>query len=301
MSNRLHKRKRITLFDVVVTAITVVLVVIILFPLINVLACSVSSPTAVATGKVVLWPVDFTLEGYRRVFQDEAIMRGYANTIFYTVVGTIINMLVTVPAAYALSKSRLPGMSKIMLMILFTMYFSGGMIPTFIIVTNLGLYDTRAILLILGAFNTYNCIVCRTFFSGLPHELEEAAHVDGASVLHTFVSVVLPVSKALLGVMVLYFAVAHWNSYFNALIYTSNRAFQPLQLVLRNILIEAQTSADMLANAGSGADELAGEMQHIASLLRYSVIVVSSLPLMIVYPFLQKYFEKGAMLGSVKG
>ena len=301
MNNRLHKRKRISLFDVVVSTISAILVIIVLFPLVNVLACSVSSPTAVATGKVVLWPVDFTLEGYKRVFQDPDIMRGYGNTIFYTVVGTLINMLVTVPAAYALSKGKLPGMSKIMLLILFTMYFSGGMIPTFIIVTNLGLYDTRAILLILGAFNTYNCIVCRTFFSNLPHELEEAAHMDGASVLRTFISVVLPVSKALLGVMVLYFAVAHWNSYFNALIYTSNRDFQPLQLVLRSILVEAQTSADMLANSGSGADELAAQMQHIASLLRYSVIVVSSLPLLIAYPFLQKFFEKGVMLGSVKG
>ena len=301
MDNRLHRRKRITLFDVVVSIISVILVIIILFPLINVLACSVSSPTAVATGKVILWPVDFTLEGYKRVFQDQEIMRGYANTVFYTVVGTLINMLVTVPAAYALSKGKLPGMSKIMLLILFTMYFSGGMIPTFIIVTNLGLYDTRAILVILGAFNAYNCIICRTFFSSLPHELEEAAHVDGASVLRTFISVVLPISKALLGVMVLYFAVAHWNSYFNALIYTSNRDFQPLQLILRNILVEAQTSADMLANTGSGADELASEMQHIASLLRYSVIVVASVPLLIVYPFLQKFFEKGVMLGSVKG
>ncbi len=292
----LHKKKRITVFDVVVTTITVILIVIIMYPLIVVVSSSISEPTLVATGKVILLPKDITFEGYKRVFQDPSIMKGYGNALFYTFFGTCINMLVTVPAGYALSK-KAPGMSRIMLLMLFTMYFSGGLIPTFILVNNLGLYNTREILLILGAFNTYNCIVCRTFFSGIPKELEEAAHIDGASITTTFIRIVLPVSKALLGVMVLYFAVAHWNSYFNALVYTFDRELQPLQLVLRRILVLAQSSADMMEGDG----DVVAQQQALAALIKYAVIVVSSLPLLIVYPFLQKYFEKGVMLGSVKG
>jgi putative aldouronate transport system permease protein len=208
-------------------------------------------------------------------------------------------MIVTVPAGYVLSKKGIPGGNVFMGFFLFTMYFSGGLIPTFLIVKSLGLYNTRWVLLILGAFNAYNCIICRTFFAGLPKELEEATYIDGASVLRTFISIVLPVSKALIGVMVLYFAVGHWNSYFNAMVYTYDEALQPLQLVLRKILILQTSSAQMMAS--SGADELAAEQQQIASLIQYAVIVVSSLPLLIIYPFLQKYFDKGVMLGSVKG
>ena len=271
---------------------------IVLYPLIFVISSSVSEPTMVAAGKVVLLPKGFTLEGYARVFQDSNILTGYANSLFYTVFGTMINLLVTVPAGYVLTKRDMPGTGIVMKLFLFTMYFSGGLIPAFLLINSLHLYNTRLVLLILGAFSMYNCIICRSFFSSLPKELEEAAQIDGCSYLRIFVQIVLPLSKALLGVMVLYFAVGHWNSYFNAMIYTYDESIQPLQLFLREILVLQEKSADMMS---SGGDELAAQQQKIAALIKYAVIVVSSVPLMIVYPFLQKYFEKGVMIGSVKG
>lgn len=293
-----RKKKKISTFDIIVTVITLLLVVIVLYPLILVVSSSVSDPVAVATGKVLFLPKGFTLEGYKRVFQDDNIMIGYANTLFYTIVGTFINLIVTIPAGYVLTKTEVPGTKVIMMLILFTMYFSGGMIPTFLLVKSLHLYNTRWVLLIIGAFSTYNCIICRSFFAGLPRELEEAAYIDGSSYINTFLSIILPLSKALLGVMVLYFAVTHWNSYFSAMIYTYDKEIQPLQLFLRRILILEQTSADMMS---AGGDEYAAQQQYVAALIKYAVIVVSSLPLMIIYPFLQKYFEKGVMIGSVKG
>ena len=197
-----------------------------------------------------------------------------------------------------LSKKEVPGRNLFMFLFMFTMYFSGGMIPSFLLVKSLHLYDTRAVLVILGAFSTYNCIICRTFFAALPHELEEAAAIDGCSTVRTFIQIVLPLSQALLGVMVLYFAVGHWNSYFTALIYINNEDYKPLQLVLRNILVEEQTSAAMMTEVG---DDYANERRQLAQLLRYSVIVVSAAPMLMIYPFLQKYFDQGVMIGSVKG
>lgn len=292
------KLKKISAFDIVVYGISIMLVAVVLYPLILVVSSSVSNPVAVASGEVILWPKGFTLDGYKRVFQDQNIMIGYANTIFYTVVGTFINLAVTVPAGYVMTKTEAPGVKGVMMLFLFTMYFSGGMIPGFLLVKSLGLYNTRWALLILGAFSVYNCIICRSFFAAMPRELEEAAFIDGSSYMGTFFKVVLPLSKALLGVMVLYFAVGHWNSYFGAMIYTYDREIQPLQLFLRRILIQEQNSAEMM---GAGGDELAAQQQYIAALIKYAVIVVSSLPLMIIYPFLQKYFEKGVLIGSVKG
>ena len=290
--------RKVSAFDICMTAISLIIVMMVLYPLILVVSSSVSDPVAVASGEVLLFPKGFSLAGYKRVFQDENIMLGYANTLFYTVIGTIINLIVTVPAGYVMVKSEVPGTKIIMKLFLFTMYFSGGMIPSFLLVKSLHLYNTRWVLLILGAFSVYNCIICRSFFAGLPKELEEAAYIDGSSYINTFLKVVLPLSKALLGVMVLYFAVGHWNSYFNAMIYTYDKDIQPLQLFLRRILILEQNSAEMMT---AGGDEYAAQQQYIASLIKYAVIVVSSLPLMIVYPFLQKYFEKGALIGSVKG
>lgn len=290
-----RKKKKKSGFDITVSVITLLIVIMILYPLILVVSSSVSEPIAVASGEVLLLPNGFSLDGYIRVFQDDNIMLGYMNTIFYAIVGTLINLLVTVPAGYVLTKVEVPGAKIIMMLILFTMYFSGGMIPTFLLVKSLHLYNTRWVLLILGAFNVYNCIICRSFFAGLPKELEEAAFIDGSSYMKTFVTIILPLSKALLGVMVLYFMVAHWNAYFNAMIYTYDKEIQPLQLFLRRILILEQNSADMMLGGG---DEYAAQQQYIAALIKYAVIVVSSLPLMIIYPFLQKYFEKGVMIGS---
>lgn len=293
-----HKKKKMGSFDICITVIVLILVAIVLYPLVYVASCSVSEPTLVASGKVYLFPKGFTLAGYKRVFQDSNIMMGYGNSLFYTVVGTMINLFVTVPAGYVLTKKEVPGTKIVMKLFLVIMYFSGGLIPSFLLVRSLGLYNTRWVLLILGAFNTYNCIICRSFFSAFPKELEEAAHIDGCSIIRTFLTIVLPLSKALLGVMVLYFAVAHWNSYFNAMVYTYDETIQPLQLFLRRILILEQSSAQMMTDE---AGEYLAEQQAIAALIKYAVIIVSSLPLLIVYPFLQKYFDKGVMIGSVKG
>ena len=286
------------IFGAVVFVIVTLLMLIVLYPLVYVLSCSVSSPTAVGAGEVVLLPKGFTLMGYKRVFQEPDILLGYKNTLFYTLIGTAINLFVTVPAGYMLSKKEVPGRNLFMFLFMFTMYFSGGMIPSFLLVKSLHLYDTRAVLVILGAFSTYNCIICRTFFAALPHELEEAAAIDGCSTVRTFIQIVLPLSQALLGVMVLYFAVGHWNSYFNAMIYVNNEKYKPLQLILRRILILEQASSNMMEGGG---DEYAAEQFKLKELIKYSVIVVSSLPVLVLYPFLQKYFVQGVMIGSIKG
>ena len=286
------------IFGAVVFVIVTLLMLIVIYPLVYVLSCSVSSPTAVGAGEVVLLPKGFTLMGYRRVFQEPDILLGYKNTLFYTIIGTAINLFVTVPAGYMLSKKEVPGRNLFMFLFMFTMYFSGGMIPSFLLVKSLHLYDTRAVLVILGAFSTYNCIICRTFFAALPHELEEAAAIDGCSTVRTFIQIVLPLSQALLGVMVLYFAVGHWNSYFNAMIYVNNEKYKPLQLILRRILILEQASSNMMEGGG---DEYAAEQFKLKELIKYAVIVVSSLPVLVLYPFLQKYFAQGVMIGSIKG
>lgn len=276
--------------------IMTLLLLLVLCPLIFVCSASVSDPSMVASGKVLLLPKGFTLDGYRRVFQDKSILTGYANTIFYTTVGTLINLAVTVPAGYALARSTLPGKKFFMTYFMIPMYFGGGLIPTFLVVNALHLYNTRAVMVLLYAFSMYNCIICRTFFGGLPKEVEEAAIIDGCTSFQVFWQIVLPLSKALMGVMVLYFAVAHWNTYFNALIYLKDADKQPLQLVLRRILVLENINDDMI-----GVEEVALAKIQLKELIKYAVIIVSSLPVLILYPFLQKYFDQGVMIGSVKG
>ncbi len=291
------KRKKVTVFDVVVYGIAIILLIIVAYPLLLVLSCSISDPALVATGEVTFLPKGINFDGYRQIFKNPDILIGYGNSIFYTVAGTLVNLVVTVPAGYVLTKKIVPGNKLFMTLFMITMYFSGGLIPTFLLVNNMGLYNTRFVLLILGAFNCYNCIICRSFFAALPKELEEAAEIDGCSPITTFIKIVLPLSKALLGVMVLYFAVVHWNSYFNGMVYIKDDALQPLQVFLRRMLVLAQMQADMDAEAAEAAQNAA----NLEALMRYAVIVVSSLPLLIIYPFLQKYFDKGVLIGSVKG
>ncbi len=293
MNKHLKKFER---FDVVVTIISLFLLLIVLYPLVLVISYSVSDPSLVAAGKVVLLPKGINLEGYKAVFEDGQIMRGYGNTIFYTFWGTLLSLVVTMPAGYVLSKTQIYGNRFFVVLFMITMYFGGGMIPTFLVVKGLGLYNTRMVLIILGAFSTYNCIVCRSFFAGIPKELEESAYIDGCSVIRSFISIVLPLSKALIGVMTLYFAVAQWNSYFDAIIYLKDDSKMTLQVFLRRILVLAQQMTN-----SEDASELAGELADREALIRYSSIVVSSLPLMIIYPYLQKFFNKGVLIGSVKG
>ena len=284
--------------DRIFNAFNVILVtllgLIVLYPLVYILSASVSSPEAVGAGQVLLFPKGFTLAGYQRVFQERTVMIGYRNTIFITIVGTALNLAVTLPCAYALSKKHLPGGRIIMGLMLFTIYFSGGMVPTFMLVQNLGLRDTYAVLILIDAMSVYNLIICRTFFAGIPQELEEAAHIDGCSLFRTFLQIIMPLSMALLGVMVLYYGITRWNSYFNALIYIFDDNKKPLQLFLQRILlVETQNSM--------GADDALANAEYLRQLVKYAIIVVASLPVLIVYPFLQKNFEKGVLIGSVKG
>lgn len=288
------KKKKIELFDVVVIALSAFLLLITAYPLILVLSNSISDPTLVAKGEVVLLPKGINFDGYSYIFKDKDIMTGYANTIFYTFFGTLINLAVTVPCGYVLSKQTLPGRKLFMMFFMFTMYFSGGLIPRFLLVQSLGLYNSRWVLLILGAFSMYNCIVCRSFFAAMPSELEESAGMDGCSDIGIFTKIILPLSKALMGVMVLYFAVGHWNSYFSAMVYLKDNSKQPLQVFLRRILIQAKMQLE-------NSEEVVESLVQTEALVRYGVIVVASLPLLIIYPFLQKYFDKGVLIGSVKG
>lgn len=291
----MSRKQKFTLFDFIVYAIATILLIIVAYPLILVISNSVSDPVLVASGEVLFLPKGFNLAGYKAVFGDKNIMTGYANTIFYTVFGTIINLFVTLPAGYALTK-KIPAHGFITGIIMFTMYFGGGMIPTFLWLNQLGFFGSRWVILLDGAFNVHNAIICRSFFKALPVELEEAAEIDGCNPLGIFVKIVLPLSKALMGVMVLYFGVGHWNSYFHAMIYLDDDSKMPLQVFLRRILILAK-SVEGMEEGG----EYALELLQREALIRYAVIIVAAAPLMVIYPFLQKYFDKGVLIGSVKG
>ena len=285
-------------FGIVINIILALCILSVAYPIYLVIINSLSDPTVVAQGKVFLYPIGFTLDAYKEVFKDNSIMSGYANTILYTVGGTALNMFLTIPAAYALSKKHLAGRNLVMKLIVFTMYFSGGLVPTYMVVRGLGLVNTRWAILLMNAVNTTNLIIARTFFaSSVPAELEEAAEIDGCSTLQTFLQIVLPLSKALISVIMLYYAVARWNNYTSAMYYLPMSPDKyPLQMVLRQLLVEIKS-----ITGGTGDVEQEIYYANLQNLIKYAVIVVASLPLLCVYPFIQKYFDKGVMLGSVKG
>lgn len=267
-----------------------------LYPLYLVLISSFSEPSAVAQGKVTLLPVGFTFEAYKEAFSTNEILIGYRNSLFYTIVGTVINMLLTIPAAYALAHPKVKGRGIIMKLIVFTMYFSGGLIPGFLLMKGLHMTNTVWSVLLNGAVNASNLIIARSFFmSGVPRELEEAAEIDGCNPLQTFVQIVLPLSKAMLSVILLYYAVARWNDYTSSLYYQPSAAeLHSLQMVLRDFITKANLAALRDTEAAAYYADLVAQ-------LKYSVIVIASVPLLVIYPFIQKYFEKGVMMGSVKG
>lgn len=274
-----------------------------LYPMVFVLSASFSDPDMVASGEMLLLPVGFNLQAYQYILRFKDIWVGYANTIFYTVVGTLLNLLVTLPAAYALSRRDLKGRKFFMIMFMITMYFSGGLIPGYLNIKSFGLLNTRMVLLVSGLVSVYNMIVARTFFHNtIPWELHEAASLDGASDTQTFTQIVLPLSKPIMAVMLLYYGVAHWNSYFSAMIYLRDRTKFPLQLFLREILLEAQSIMAGVEEAVS-AEEISALMKQaeVANQIKYAIIVVSTVPMLIIYPKLEKYFAKGVMIGSVKG
>lgn len=285
-------------FDLLNKIFLSVLVVIIVYPLIFVISASISDPLAVSSGKMWLWPVDITLDGYKIIFQDGSIWLGYRNTILYTIVGTLIHLFVLLPCAYALSRKELMGRTYILWIILFTMMFSGGLIPTYLIIKSLGMLDTMWALIIPGVVGAWSILVARAFFhQSIPDQLVEAAKIDGGSDLYIFTRIVLPLSLPIIAVMALFHAVGLWNQYFNALIYLSDRDKFPLQLILREILVVNQ----MQLGEGSGEQtESLIQQVRTAGLIKYSVIIVSSLPLLIAYPFLQRFFVQGVLIGSIK-
>lgn len=284
------------LFEIIITIIGLFLLFSILYPLIFVLAASFSDPDLVLRGDVKLWPKGFTVEPYKMVFENDEIWLGYRNTLFYTIVGTFINIVLTVLAAYPLSRKDMPCRRLFTLIIIFTMYFNGGLIPTYLLVRDLRMYNTVWAILIPGAITTYNLLVAKTFFeNSIPQEIYESAMLDGCSNIKMLYQIVLPLSSAILAVLVLYYGVANWNSYFPALIYLQNKKLFPLQIFLRDILLLSQTE-----QIGSNSVGM-GDKIKMAEGIKYSVIVVSSVPVLVLYPMAQKYFVKGVMIGAVKG
>jgi putative aldouronate transport system permease protein len=282
------------LMGIIYTVLSLVLIAV-LYPLIYILSSSISSPDAVSSGRVWLWPVDISFKGYETLFSTPLILTGYANSLFYTAVGTFISVILTIMIAYPLSRKTLYGRSIVMFLITFTMLFGGGLIPTYLVVKQLGMVDTRWALLIPNAIWVWQVIIARSFFqSSIPDELIEASELDGCSDLRFIWSVVLPLSKPIIAVLVLMYAVGQWNAYFDALIYLRSDHLFPLQLILRSIII--------LNNGANSTD--VGQMvekQHLADLLKYSLIVVATLPVLCIYPFVQKHFVQGMLVGSVKG
>lgn len=274
---------------------------IVLYPLVYIISASVSDPADVNSGKMWLFPKGLTFEGYRIIFENGAIWKGYLNTVFYTVLGTTINLAVTIPAAYALSRKDFAGRNLFMAMFVLTMFFSGGLIPTYLVVKSLGLIDTIWAMVLPNAAAVWNIVIARVFFqSTIPKELEEAAIIDGASNFKMFFKIILPLSMPIIAVMGLFYGVGHWNGYFNALIYLSDKELFPLQLVLREILVLQEMASQNTDVTGSMAEAMHSK-QQLAAVIKYGVMIVSTLPIIIIYPFLQRFFVKGVMIGSLKG
>lgn len=272
---------------------------IILIPLVNVLSSSFSSPSDVLNGKVTFFPVHFSLESYGFVFKDKSIMSGYMHSILYTVLGTLISVAMTILAAYPLSRKFLKGRKMFLIFFMFTMFFGGGLIPTYIVVKNLHMLNTIWAVIIPNCLSVYNIIIARTFFNEqIPVELYEAAEIDGANDFDVFFKIVLPLAKAIIAVMALFYAVGLWNMYFDAVLYLNSYDKYPLQVVLRNIMNNAQVQASMVQATGqvTNTDSLA-----ITESLKYTTIVCASVPMLLLYPFVQKYFTRGIMIGSLKG
>lgn len=294
MKKHIRLSKEDMIFNILSYSIITVLIFICLYPLWYVACASISEPTIVAASHgILLWPKQITMFAYQKVFANKEIWYSYANTIFYTFVGTALNIILTSMLAYALSHKSIMLKKPLTLFVMFTMFFNGGMIPTYLVIRNLGLLNTRIAVLLPGLVSVFNFIIMRTHFESLPGELEESAKIDGANYWTTFTKIILPVSKATIAVMVLYYGVSHWNSWFNEMLYLPNtREYWPLALITREIIM-ASSSAAM--SDGSAIT------QEVADAIKYATIVISTLPIICLYPFLQKYFAKGVMMGSVKG
>ena len=273
--------------------------IVVIYPLFFVIIASISDPVRVNTGEVWIVPLGLTLDGYREIFTDDQILRGYWNSVLYTVFGTLLNLVLTISSAYALSRRDMVGRNLIMGVLVFTMFFTGGLIPLFLLVRSLGLYDTFFIMILVmpNAVSVFNIIIARTFFqSNIPQELLEAASMDGCSDFRFLTSVVIPISGAIIAVLMVFYAVSHWNAFFGALVFLKSASRYPLQLLLRGILLSHQLADDMWVD-----DSDALKHQMLAESIKYGVIVVASIPVLVLYPFVQKHYVRGVMLGSIKG
>lgn len=298
---KIGRQKNDVVFDTLNFIILTMVFLAVAYPLYFVIISSFSDPAAVASGQVVWYPVKPNFRGYEEVFKNDSVVRGFLNSLFYTTAGTLLNLAVTLPTAYALSRRDFSGNRFVTVFYLITMFVSGGMIPTYLVVKGCGFLDTMWALIVPGAIGVYNMIVARTFFqTTLPLEMLEAAKLDGCGNTRFFISIALPLSSAIIAIMVLYYGIGHWNSYFSALLYLSDKKKFPLQLVLRSILIQ---NAVQLGQGAANAQQMADlqKRRQLIELMKYSLIIVSSIPVMIVYPAVQKYFVKGVMIGSVKG
>lgn len=297
LNNKVRESTGDRIMNAIVYVVMTVFCIIILYPLIFVLSSSFSSGQAVSAGRVLLLPVEFSLDGYKIVFQYKDVWVGYGNTLFYTVIGTVLNLFITVLAAYPLARRNLRGRRYITIFFMVTMFFSGGLVPGYLLMSELGLVNTRWAILLSGTLSVYNMVIMRTFFeNSVPYELLEAAKIDGISDIGYLTRILLPLSKPVLAVITLYYAVGHWNSYFTSLIYLQDKELKPLQIILRNILTSAQLDATQL-----GDTEAYAELLGAVDVMKYALVVVATVPILVIYPFVQKYFEKGVMVGSVKG
>jgi putative aldouronate transport system permease protein len=284
--------------DIILVAITLIVVLLVAYPLYYVLVASFSNPYDVYAGKTFLMPSQFTLDGYKAVFADSNIFTGYINSIKYTVIGTLFSVTMLYITAYPLSRKELPGRKFFSLFFLLTMYFGGGLIPTYLVVKNTGLINNMWALFLPGGVAVGNMIIVRNYFqNSIPQELVEASEIDGCSKLQTFWNVIIPLSTPIMAVMVVFSMVAYWNDWFTALIYLTGAEKAPLPLVLRNVLIKSSASAAQASTISGGYAEL----NKITEMIKFSSIIVAAAPMLIIYPFVQKYFEKGMMAGAVKG
>ncbi|MFC6335110.1 carbohydrate ABC transporter permease [Paenibacillus septentrionalis] len=273
-----------------------------MYPLIHILFASVSDPVALMAHKgALIKPLGFTLDGYKLVFKDSSLLIGYRNTIIYVGLGTLVNMIMTIMGAFVLSRREMYFKNFIMILITITMFFGGGLIPWFLLMKDIGLYNNLWAMILPTALSTWNIIILRTSFQALPLELEEAATIDGASQAKILVQIILPLSKATLAVIFLYYLVGNWNSWFNAMVLLKDRELFPLQLLMKEILVANDSTATTIGSAGGVVINSAESSTAFRELVKYCAIVVSTVPILMVYPFLQKYFVKGVYVGSIKG
>ncbi|CDN42239.1 MULTISPECIES: carbohydrate ABC transporter permease [Paenibacillus] len=285
------------MFNIVVYSLLSLVALCVLYPLVYVVSASFSDPQYIMGGEIWLWPKGMTVDSYASIFKNDAIVRGFLNTLLYTAAGTGLNLVMTILAAYPLSRSDFAGRNLFMGVMVFTMFFGGGLIPTYLLIKNLHLLNTFWVMILPGAVSVWNIIIMRTYFQqSIPAEMQEAAVIDGCSNFQTLIRIVLPLSMPIIAVTVLYYAVGHWNAFFNALLYLSDRKQFPLQLILREILIQGQT--DEMVRAST---ESAIKQQRAVEGIKYAVLVVANIPMFLLYPFLQRYFVKGIMVGAIKG